>query len=201
METRDLARLRAPLIILALCLLLATGAGWYATTQRRTAVSDERVASNSFDVAHNRHEAARHDEALMRLTIKRFRVLEGQHMIGDESRLDWIERLRAAREAAGFERLDYELQPRRAIPMPAEQGRYTLTASRMVINADALHGQRLITFLDRLALESSALVMLRGCDLRRRRDSEMADGDAPLQVHCELDWVTVADTPAAEAPR
>lgn len=200
METRDLVRLRAPLIALALCLLLAVGAGWYATMRQQVAVADERSASSSFNAAHNRYEAARHDEALMRLTIKRFRVLEAQHMIGEESRLAWVERLRAARESAGLEQIDYELRPRSPLPMPGQpQGRYALTASRMLINVEAIHAQHLINFLDRIALESSALVLVRNCDLKRQNDSAVADGKPPLQARCELDWVTVADTPETEA--
>ena len=201
MEARDLVRLRTPLFVLALSLLLALGAGWHATVRRQKAVEDERTASGGFNAAHSRYEAARRDEALMRLTIRRFRVLEAQHMIGDESRLGWIERLRATREAAGWGQLDYELRPRLPIPMPTAPGRYALTASRMLVTGDMLHAQRLITFLDRLTLESSALVIVRSCDIKRHSEAEMTDHDAPLQVRCELDWITVADKPTDEATR
>ena len=111
MEARDLVRLRTPLIVLFLCLLLALAAGWHAYVQEESATAQARSANASFREARNRYEAARRDEALMRLTIKRFRVLEAQHMIGAEERLGWIERLRAARESAGLAQLSYELRP------------------------------------------------------------------------------------------
>lgn len=199
MEARDLARLRAPFIILVLCLLMALGAGWHAVGQARMATAEESEAKRSFNDAHNRYDTARRDEALMRLTIKRFRVLEAQHMVGDESRLGWIERLREAREAAGFRRLDYELRPRRTIDMPAPgTDRFKLTASRMVMNAEALHGQRLLDFLDNLARESSALVVVRSCDVQRHNDTETTSGEFQLRARCELDWVTVAEPVGGE---
>lgn len=201
MEARDLIRLRTPLIVLFLCLLLALAAGWHAFAQEEAASTQARSANASFREARNRYDAARRDEALMRLTIKRFHVLEAQHMIGAEERLGWIERLRAARESTGLQQLSFELRPRQPILPPAGQGRYKLTSSRMLINANALHGQSLIDFLDRLALESSALMMIRSCDLKRRSDAEVLDAKAALDVRCELDWVTVADVPTEETPR
>lgn len=201
MEARDLVRLRTPLIVLFLCLLLALAAGWHAYVQEESATAQARSANASFREARNRYEAARRDEALMRLTIKRFRVLEAQHMIGAEERLGWIERLRAARESTGLAQLSYELRPRQPILRPDEHGRYKLTSSRMLINADALHGQSLVDFLDRLALESSALMMIRSCDIKRHDDAGMVDAKAALDVRCELDWVTVADNPTGEASR
>jgi hypothetical protein len=184
MSLADLARLRWPLLT-ALALTLAGGyLVWLAEAHHQARRAELARTQETYRRGHDRLRQAEADEAEIRRTIGRFRALEARGAVGPEQRLEWIERLRLARERLGLPALDYELRPRRPLEPGGGAGGYRLTASPMRLTAALLHEEDLLRLLAELRAEPSAILRPLGCRLAR-------GPEAGLAADCELEWVTV----------
>lgn len=187
---QDFARLRAPLALLALVLAGAVGGFWQLDRLRDQARAELERAQRDYRAARAAYIGAQRDDARLREATERFAALEARGLIGPEARLEWVERLSAARAAAGIERLEYELRPRRLLSPAAEPPEVALSASAMSVRSRLPHEGRLITFVDALAGEPSAWLRTRRCALQR--PDAAAQAPAGLEMHCEFEWITVA---------
>lgn len=194
MSLTDLLRLRWP--VLSAVVLAAAGAQlvWLAEVGHQRRREDLRRVEEEYRRGHDRLLQAERDEGQIRETIGRFRALEARGVVGPEQRLEWIERLRAARERLALPALDYELRPRRPlVPAGANAERggadtdtgYRLTASTMHVKAGLVHEEDLLRLLDALGAEPSAIVRPAWCRITQA-------GGAGLSAECELEWITVA---------
>jgi hypothetical protein len=188
----DLLRLRWPLLVALVLALAGAQLVWLAEEDhkgRRQALSR---AEEDYRRGHERLGQAERDEVQIRETIGRFRALEARGVVGQEQRLEWIERLRAARERLALPALTYELRPRRPLdPAAATSGGapstgYRLTASAMRLSAELVQEEDLLRLLAELSAEPSAIVRPTWCRLARR------GGSTDLAAECELEWITVA---------
>ena len=185
----DLPRLKWSIAALVASLIAAAGALWHLDQELGRASYDRDDAERRYREARKTYLTARRDESRMRETIDRFRTLERAGMVGEEARLDWIEHLARARQAAGLRRLEYELRPRRKLAEAAAAPSHQLTASTMKITSRLAHAGRALAFLDELSTEPTALMRVQTCKLSRPTATE-AEADQ-LALDCELDWVTV----------
>lgn len=190
MSSADLARLKGPVALLLASLLLVGATLWKLEQSLEAERREQNDAERAYREAHRRYVDARRDEAFSRETIERFRALQSLGVVGDEARLDWVERLKAARESAQLQRLDFELRPRRRLAASPGDS-FALTASTMRIHSNLMHEGRLLDFLDQLAAEPSALMHVRSCEIDRLDRSVAAPG---LEFDCEIDWITIAAT-------
>ena len=193
----DLPRLKWAIASLLLSLIAAGAALWYLGGQLDQAQQVQARAERAYQGSHAKYVGARRDEGLIRQTIDHFREIEQAGMVGDETRLDWVERLRSARSSARLPRLDFELRPRRRLPGQADGQQYLLTTSSMTIRGDLPHEGRLLNLLDELAAERSALMRVRSCAIERATASQ----PAALNVQCELDWITISSASAQDTAR
>ncbi|MCB1928253.1 MAG: hypothetical protein KDH17_09485 [Rhodocyclaceae bacterium] len=182
----DLPRLKWAISAIVIAIALVAAAFWHLDRQRKEALGELDRAQRAYRNAHARYVNAQRDEDQLRHVIARFEALRGRGVVGPEARLEWVERVRRARESAGLERLDFEVRPRR--PLRASDASYRLTASTMRILGDLPHEGHLLAFLDRIFDETSALPRLRRCALSRL--AEGGDGGS-IGFDCEIDWITV----------
>lgn len=189
MTLGQLSRLRWPLLT---SLVLAAAGAWLVWTAKdayqvqRQALRREEEA---FRQGRDRLQRAEREEAEIRETIGRFRALEARGVVGPEQRLEWIERLRTARERLQLPALDYELRPRRALeggPAPAPATGYRLATSTMRLRAELVQEEDLLRLLDDLRAEPSAIVRPMWCRVARSET-----GGRGLAAECEVDWITV----------
>lgn len=184
----DLPRLQWAIASIALALVLAGGAIWVADKHRGERLHGLDDAQRSYREAHGRYINAQRDEDLLRDVVARFDALRARGVAGEERRLEWIERVRAARERAGMAELDFELRPRRPLLASPRDGALQLTASTMSLRSELRHEGHLLEFLDAVLTESSALPRVRRCSVERQHGPAGSD---PLGVSCEIDWITV----------
>ncbi len=185
----DLPRLKWPIGAVVLALVSAAAALWHVDRQRLTALQALGGAQRAYRDAHARYIDAQRDEDLLWRVVDRFARLQASGVVGPEARLDWVERVRRAREQAGLPRLDFELRPRR--PLNSGGGAQVMTASTMSVHSEMVHEGRLLDFLQRLREEPTALTRVRRCVIERRDRIE----DKPmLGFECEIDWITVQST-------
>jgi hypothetical protein len=198
MTFNDLSRLRWPLLT---CVVLAAAGVqlmWIAEAGFQSRREELRRAEENYRRGHGRLQQAEQDEAQIRETIGRFRALEARGVVGQEQRLEWVERLRAAREHLRLPALDYELRPRRALEGAASSAAsaagYRLSASAMRLRAELVQEEDLLRLLAELRAEPSAIVRPVWC-----RMSRPTAGGQGLTAECELEWITVE--PGREAQK
>ena len=186
---RDFAKLRGSLLILVLMSALGVAAVIYSrtmTTDAQRLFAKEQSGRQEID---SKLRQVRNEENEIRQKAERFSQLQTRGIIGDESRLDWVELLRAIRERHGLIEVHYEFSPRHALDKtPA--GTLGLYASTMKLNARLLHEEDLIRLLDDLRREARALIQVRRCDVSRlpRTDNALQGN---LQAECVIDWITL----------
>ncbi|MCB1915584.1 MAG: hypothetical protein KDG52_07705 [Rhodocyclaceae bacterium] len=182
----DLPRLKWAISAVVVAVALVAAAFWHLDRQRREALAELDRTQRAYRSAHARYVNAQRDENQVRHLIARFEAFRGRGLVGPEARLDWVERVRRARETSGLQRLEFELRPRR--PLRTSDARYRLTASTMSLHGSLPHEGHLLAFLERIFEESTALTRVRRCTLDRLAATTQED---KLDFACEIDWITV----------
>lgn len=156
-----------------------------ATERMATQTSSEREAAL-------RKRLHAHEEAeTIRANIATFQNLQARGVLGQERRLDWVERLNAIRDARHLPSLRYELAPQ--IHGASDVTASTIMVSPMKATLGVLHEQDLIGFLDDLQTTVPAHVRTRHCHIARGSTSDTSTNGALLIAECDLDWMTLKD--------
>lgn len=187
MTLDTLRRLGWPLLA-ALILSLAGGQlVWLAQHQHQASRQILSQVEAAYQQGHGRLQQAIDDEARIRAAIGRFHALTSQGVVGPEQRLEWIERLRGARERLRLPALEYELRPRQPLAGGGDsRGGLRLTSSTMRLRATLVTEEDLPRLLAELQAEPSAIVRPDWC---RIAAAPAAGGGLPAE--CELAWITV----------
>lgn len=122
-----------------------------------------------------------------------FQSLAAKGMIGEESRVSWIEHIARIRSQRRLYEIRWEISPRRpleTIPGATTDG-FRFMASRLSLTMPLLHEADLLRFLDDLSASLPAYVRTRHCTLTRRPAGTPV-GAPRLDAQCELDIITLA---------
>jgi len=177
-------------LLLAVCLLgLAAAALYAADVTRSNAEHQLRRAENAQRQASSRLLTAREQEDDVRAAIDEYAGLVETRLIGPEQRLNWVERLDAARERLKINTMRYEILPQHRLDNSPQRS-LNWMESRMRLSMEVPHGQALLALIDALVATPSAVVQPWSCDLRRG-----ASEREPLYARCELRWLTVQAQP------
>lgn len=197
----DLPRLQ--LGLLAALLMIAGGAGSVHLALK--SIRDAQVAQASAQKQSNDVDAklrqVRSEEAEIKQKSAVFNALEARGVIGEEQRLEWVELLKTIRERRRLLDLQYEIAPQRVLD-PAPGSSLAFYASTMKLELKLLHEEDLTRLLDDLRQQARALIQIRSCKVWRlpRAAGESAT-NAQLQAACQIDWITLHQTPAAGSTR
>lgn len=188
--------------LLALLLMLAAGAAavHFSTRLHEQAIAAQRTAMAARADAQGKLSRAREEEQELRATAARHDVLRREGILGEERRLDWVERMRAIRDTHRIHDLRYEIAPQQALAASAG-GRYQFMASTMRLSLSLLHEEDLLRVLHDLGAGMSAYVRARRCSMEGLpAPAQQSATVAPqLRAECDLDWITVRDTQATGA--
>lgn len=137
------------------------------------------------------------EEAELREDIRQYGLWADRGILGNEQRTKWTVALREKQRHWHLLALRYEFSPQQALtiplPMPAAMPSHFVT-SPMQLTATAAHEGQLIGFLDDLGTGMLAYVRPRRCVIERKQ-SESSSALGPLQMDCQMDWITVSRTP------
>lgn len=190
----DLKRVRWS-ILGALLMAAAGGATAFATHQATLqARADAKKAEAVLKDARNKLARARDEQAEITAKIGRFGDLVARGVIGEERRLEWVERIREIRAARRLYDLMYEIAPQRpldAAAAPGASGDFEFLSSIMRLQMDLLHEDDLIHFLGDLEHSVSAFVRPENC--RVERSGAATAAGALLRAECTLDWITIRE--------
>lgn len=153
-----------------------------------------QAASNA---AHSKVARAAEEAVMLREKIVLYQALQSRGIIGQEHRLDWIEKIRKIKEARKLIELDYELGPQQLIKpdVVAPSGNaFDIMASPMKLQMSLLHENDLLGLLSDLRSGIQGYIRVNHCDIERAAATPPASGPAPqLRASCDIDWITVRE--------
>ena len=131
--------------------------------------------------------------------LPRFNTLQSLGALGNENRLDWIERLSSVRSELGLPRLVYTIEPRQTSQQIMQPVAGLLfETSRMKVDFALVHEGDLLRLIERLRTPAMGIFELRVCTLTRSQAPTTIDGarvgaafDGNLEGSCELDWISL----------
>ena len=198
-QTRDLRRIRLPLIYtglsLAFCGLVVGGAWWL-----RQAALEQQMQSDAIAIeAETRAAAAVADSQDIATYRTAYTSLQQRAVIGPEQRLPWVEYYTALSRAGNPADLSLEIAPRRPLEDPPDATtleNLQFYASKLTLDTKLLHEVDALRMLERLRTVQGAAIV-RQCALKRS-DGTGSARPFLLTMICEGDIITL-DTPPTEA--
>ena len=199
LNKKDWARLQWSI---ALFIALAT-TGAIIVSISTKALSDatqvNQQAKQASIAAHGKAANADQEAQELREKIAVYQALEARGIIGQEHRLEWIERIRKIKQDRKLIDLTYELGPQKLIDTkvisPSVNG-FDFMVSTMKLKMGLLHENDLLGFLADLRNGIQGYIRVRNCDITRVAPAATTVEHGPaaqLHAECELGWVTLRD--------
>ena len=154
-------------------------------------------AKQASNTAHGKAARADQEAEELREKIAVYQTLESRGIIGQEHRLDWIEKIGKIKTARKLIDVDYELGPQKLLDSkvvaPSLNG-FDIMASPMKLKMGLLHENDLLDFLADLRREIQAYIRVSSCDITRTPAAAGKQGPvAQLRAECEIEWITLRD--------
>lgn len=189
-------RLTVPGIVAAA--LIAGGAAAVILTQRlvQKAAGEQQTAAAERQSAQSKLDRATDEEREIRDRLVDYRKLLDRGVIGDEQRLDWVDRIGEIKTARKLFDVRYSIDAQKPVDYPglAGAGDVEFMASPMKLEMSLLHEEDLFRFLEDLRRALSAHVVVKSCTLQRTDRGASDRGVGPrLQAACDIDLVTIRD--------
>jgi len=193
----DFKHLQAALVIAAL--LLAIGGGTVAAMFKWTerAKQDNVQAQLAKTEAEGRLARATEEEKEIRLNILQYRALAEKGVIGDENRLDWIERLAAIKTARRLFDIHYEISEQQRLDNSATGAE--IMVSKMNLTVPLLHEDDLLNLLGDMRAAPRGYFQVKKCNIARGAPVDRRVLAPTLSASCELDFYTIRERPAGKA--
>ena len=196
---KNIGRLRWALAFLLFAGGGATAIALSARHHVRDAKAEGRQAAAQRDEARGKLSRVEDEAQEIRRRISRYRELVDKGLIGQEHRLEWVERIAQSKAARRLIEVRYELGPQRPIdprvlPETVPPGSHEFLASTMSLQMQLLHEDDLLGFLADLRPGIQAHLHIRSCSIER---IPRGGGDlgpvAQLRANCTIDWVTLRE--------
>ncbi|OHC67776.1 MAG: hypothetical protein A2045_07665 [Rhodocyclales bacterium GWA2_65_20] len=197
--SKDFVRLRWSLLLFIVLVLLG-GAAVFATRHlaEQEAKTNQQVLAQRDDIQ-ARLARANEETAEIRQKIGRYQEIEARGHLGQEHRLEWVERIAQIKNARRLIDIQYELSPQKPVdaallPNGGTAGGYEFMASTMKLQIQLLHEDDLLGFLNDLNGSVQAFLHVRGCHVERAAKSGAERGiAAQLKAECTIDWITLRE--------
>lgn len=192
LDAQVLNGLRLNLAAMVLCLAVGSSATYFSIGQYSKVKATQKGVQSLRAEAQGKLARVSDEEKELRDKIARFRQFEAQGLVGQEHRLDWIERIRTIKTERRLLNVQYELAPQQPMPGQGSGGDFQFMVSTMVIRMELVHEEDLLSFLGDLKSGVQAMIRVRHCRVERisRVGLEAASG-AQLKSECELEWITL----------
>lgn len=188
--------LRNPIIVLGAVMimagLLASFADQYREKQQ-LALMKQQV---EYQKARSKLESSGHEKETIIKYLPEYNHLLDIGFIGEERRIEWIERLRQIHGQYNLFSIDYNIGQQELYKPNyiSNMGSHVLNRSVMELKLDMLHEGDLINLLQDLHINTPPF-LVRDCEITRPIGADINTNQlkANLKARCEIDWVTLRD--------
>ncbi len=187
----DLKRLRLPLVAAAALLALGAACLFASEDYLDTAKKARDAARLSRVAAQERVSKVSEEEREIRENLVHYEQMRRRGMVGEQSRLDWIESIARIKNDRKLFEIKYSIEAQRPLDYPGivATGAADFVVSRMNLEMLLLHEEDLLNFLADLEVAGKAYVSVRHCTVSR---IERAAALQPrLRADCQVDLVSV----------
>jgi hypothetical protein len=187
---RTLTRLARPLLGLFASISMALALALWSHNQARLteqARDTRRAAKNQIEQRLQQADAEK-GELAERAAL--YREMQRTGMLGEESRLAWVETLQGIAQAFRVQKFTYEFAPQ--VPLDKTPGNaWPYFSSTLHLQFNPLHEEEFLAILAEIQHKAPALVLLRNCRLSRETSSTEEDIQ-PLSADCQMQWLTAS---------
>lgn len=166
------------------------------TQAEQQAVRAEREAEQ------NKFLRATDEEREIREKLVDYRKLVDRGLVGEERRLDWVDRINGIKAKHKLLELKYSIDPQRLVDYPGigGPGDVEFLTSPMNLEMSLLHEEDLFRFLSDLQRALNAHVLVKSCAMERAERTASERTLAPrLRATCSIDLITIRDKRAGKA--
>lgn len=201
LQTGDWRKLQAPLIALALALILAAAIGWASQLRKQAALKALQTQQDQLSQARNRYQASGAERETIVRYLPQYQRLIQQGFIGEEHRIEWIDELRTINQHYKLFGISYQIGPQEHYkpPFSLNSGPFQLHRSVMKIESALLHEGDVLTILNAFLAQNPASFLPRDCVLARIGAGNRNKFVPNISAHCEIDWLTLSEPPKPEA--
>lgn len=192
MNTGDFKSLRAPVLVLLVVALAATGAVYFTEgllqQARRQLVQQEILLKE----ARTRLYQSGEEREVITRYLSAYRQLQRIGFVGGEQRINWLDGLRVANQRSELFGIDYQISEQRPYAYASEfnPGQITLNQSVMKLRFRLLHEEDLMRFFHALTQAGAGVFSIDECTLKRIDTTGAIRYQPNLAAECELSWIT-----------
>jgi len=192
----DWHKLRYPILGLGCALIFAGLLASFADQYRAKKRIALQAQESDYVKARQKFESSGLEKETIIMYLPAYNDLLRIGFVGEERRIEWIERLRQIHRQYNLFSIDYNIGQQETYrpSFLSNMGNLVLNRSVMELTLEMLHEGDLINLLDDLH-EKTPPFMVRDCEITRPIGAEINVNNlkANLKAKCELDWLTLRD--------
>ena len=188
----DWGVMRSSVVTLAIAAGCSALLIFFSETRSELAENDWRDAQRQLRAAQSELNNTKQDRDNMDSYLAEYAASVEQHLIGEESRLDWIANLEKIRTQKRVEDFRYNIGPQKlyAAQPAIDSGNYNIHYSEMKLQLDLLHEGQLFDFLDAVRDQIKGWYQLESCSILRNPGDSQNTG-IQLKAECAGGWITL----------
>lgn len=188
----DLKVMRSSLITLTIAICCSLLLIYFSDRQANIAKNNWDKAQQQLRAAQSGLNDAKQDYENLLNYRDEYAASIDQHLIGNESRLDWVENLERIRQQKLVADMHYNIGPQKSyIAQPViDSGNFELKYSEMKLQLDLLHETQLLDFFDALRTQIKGWYQLDECNIVRSA-SGTTSLTTQLHAECSGGWITL----------
>ena len=201
LDKKDWKLLQWSIVLFVALAVAGAGVVAIATKSFNDAVKTNQQAKQASIAARSRASRAREDAQHLSEQIGTYEKMQTSGVIGQEHRLDWIEKIRKIKQTRKLIDVSYELGPQQLLDAkagnqataPISNG-IDFMSSPMKLQMALLHENDLLDFLADLRAGIQGYIRVTKCDLSRTTVAPTDRGPtAQLRADCDLEWITLRE--------
>lgn len=193
---KDWRQLRFPILGLGLAMIAAGLLASFADQYRTEEEQALQIEQGLYNQARQKFESSGQEKETIIKYLPEYNRLLAQGFIGEERRIEWIERLRQIHGQYNLFSIDYSIgqQERYQPSFITNAGNHIINRSVMELKLDMLHEGDLIHLIEDLHQDTPPF-LVRECEITRPigADIDSKKMTANLKAVCEIDWITLRD--------
>jgi hypothetical protein len=198
----DWKRLRMPILLLGLVIISSGLLAYFSYEYANQKQAALQTQQNLLKQAHLKYLSSGQERETIVKYLPLYQNLIASGFIGEEQRIEWIEKLRQIHMQHKLFSIDYNIGQQETVSPKyfGAIGQFTLKRSIMKIKMGLLHEGDLLSLLDGLK-EQPAPFIARDCELVKPSNARINPTvlSTNIQASCEIDWFTLREPPSGGA--